>query len=84
MDFKAFIRMKKLEEIYSRMSDDDKRLYVLMTMQDKSHEEIMKAIEEVKRQADKNHHSFTSDLLANISGNAIFDSLVWIGSKLIR
>lgn len=32
----------------------------------------------------KNRHSFLSDLLANVSGNAIWDAAVWLGSRLIR
>jgi len=84
MNYRALMRRKLFEEMYDRLSEDDKRLYIQMTMQDKDHKEIMQALRELESKADMNRHSFASDLLANISGNAIFDGLVWVGSKLLK
>ena len=78
------MRRKLFEEIYDRLSDEEKRLYIQLSMQDRDHQEIMKALSELNNKADNNHHSFASDLLANISGNAIFDGVVYITSKLIK
>ena len=77
-------RRKLLEQIYYKMSDEEKRTFVQLSMQNKDHKEIMAALNELKQKADGNHHSFTSDLIANISGNAIFDGTVWLLSRLIR
>ena len=84
MDYRAMMRRKLLEQMYDRMTDDEKRLYIQMTMQDRDHREIMQALNELSRKADKNHHSFALDLGANLAGNAAWDSLLWLGSKLIK
>ena len=84
MDYRAMMRRKLLEQMYDRMTDDEKRLYVQMTMQERDHREIMQALNELSRKADKNHHSFALDLGANLAGNAAWDSLIWLGSKLIK
>ena len=70
--------------MYDRMSDEEKRLFIQLTMQDKDYREIMQALQELKQKADSNHHSFTSDLVANISGNAIFDGVVYLFSRLFK
>ena len=84
MNYRAMMRRKLLEQMYDRMTDDEKRLYIQMTMQDRDHREIMQALNELSRKADKNHHSFALDLGANLAGNAAWDSLIWLGSKLIK
>ena len=84
MNYRAIMRRKLLEQMYDRMTDDEKRLYIQMTMQDRDHREIMQALNELSRKADKNHHSFALDLGANIAGNAAWDSLIWLGSKLLK
>lgn len=70
--------------MYSRMSDEEKRMFVQMTMQDRDHQEIMQALQQLSKKADGNHHSWLSDFGANIAGNAVFDSAVWLFSKLFR
>lgn len=84
MDYRALMRRKLLEQMYDRMTDEEKRLYVQMSMQNRDHREIMQALSELSKKADKNHHSFALDLGANIAGNAAWDSLLWIGSKLLK
>ena len=84
MNYRSMMRSKLLEQMYDRMTDDEKRLYIQMTMQDRDHREIMQALNELSRKADKNHHSFVLDLGANIAGNAAWDSLLWLGSKLLK
>ena len=84
MNYRALMRRKFLEQMYDKLSDEDKRLYVQMAMQDKDHREIMQALNSLSRKADKNHHSFALDLGANIAGNAVWDSVIWLGSRLLR
>ena len=45
-------------------------------MQNKDHNEIMASLNELKRKAESNHHSFVSDFGANIAGNAAWDGLL--------
>ena len=82
--YRALMRRKLLERIYNDMSEEEKRVFVQLSIQDKDHEEIITALNELKEKANKNHHSFTSDLLANVTGNAIFDGGVYLLSRLIK
>lgn len=82
--YRELMRRKLLEQMYDNMSDEDKRTLVRLTAQSKDHSEIMSALKQLREKADSNHHSFVSDLLANISGNFITDGLLFIGRKLIR
>lgn len=84
MDYRALARKKLLEELYDKMSDEEKRLYIQMSMQDRDHKEIMQALSELKQKAEDNHHPFYSDLLANIAGNGIWDGAIWLLSRLVR
>ena len=84
MGYRELMRRQLLERLYDKMSDEEKHAFVQLTMQDKDHMEIMSALNDLKQKADNNHHSFTSDLLANVTGNAIFDGAVFVLSKLIR
>jgi hypothetical protein len=82
--YRAMMRRRLLERIYDKMSDEERRTFVQLTMQDKDHKEIMASLNELKQRAESNHHSFVSDFGANIAGNAAWDGLLWIGSKLLR
>lgn len=84
MGYKEYMRRQILEEMYERMSPEEKRTFVHLTMQDKDHKEIMDALQEISHKADNNHHSWVSDFGANLAGNAVFDGAVWLFSKLFR
>lgn len=81
----ALMRRKMLESIYERLTDEEKKLFVQMTMQNKSHSEIMQAIEQQGMQLDEIKkgqnwtRSFGSDLLANFTSAG----MLWLGSKLL-
>ena len=82
--YRALMRKKLLERIYDKMSPEEQRTFVQLTLQDKDHNEIMSALNELKEKADSNHHSFLSDFGANILGNGVYDGAVWLLSKLVR
>jgi hypothetical protein len=89
MGYRELMRRQLLERIYDKMSDEEKRIFVQLTLQDKSHSEIMAAlsqqnarIEEVSRKIGR--YPFASDLLANVAGNAITDGLIWLGKTLFK
>ena len=46
----ALLRQKMLEDIYSRMSDDEKKLFVQMALQNRSADEILQALQQQSEQ----------------------------------
>ena len=87
MDIEGYLRRQLLERIYEKMSDDEKRLFVQMTLQNKSHTEIMQALQQQQSQLSelrKHQQTFGEDFLSNIAGNAAWDGLVWLVSRLSR
>ena len=87
--YRQLMRRKLLEEIYEKLSPEDKRTFVQLTLQDRSWNEILQALRQQNAKIDDvsrriGEHPFASDLLANVAGNAITDGLAWIGRKLLR
>ena len=83
----AIARRQLLERIYNKMSDDEKRLFVQMTMQNRSHSEIMAALQQQQAQlADikKHQQTFAADFASNIAGNAAYDAALWLVRRLFR
>lgn len=83
----ALMRKKLLEEMYDRMTDDEKKLFVQMTMQQKSSDEILKTLQQQSAQLQdlrSRQQTFSQDFLSNILGNATFDGAVWLISKLFK
>ena len=83
----ALMRRKLLEEMYDRMTDEEKRTFVLMTMQNKSANDIMQAIqqnqqhlEHLVEHADRDrwYTAFGSDVAANVLTTSAF----WLFGKL--
>lgn len=86
-DYRAFLRRKLLEDMYDKMSDEEKRTFVLMTMQDSSADEIREALRNQSRQLTgikKGQQTFTEDFVSNLLANATWDSVTWLLSKLLR
>ena len=86
---RELMRRKLLEEIYDKLSPEDKRTFLQLTMEDKSRSEILQALQRQEHQiADVSKkvssHSWLSDFSSNIAGNAIWDGLLWIGSRILR
>lgn len=84
---RAVARRMLLERIYDKMSDEEKRLFVLMTMQNKSNDEILRAIqrnqqhlERLVEHADRDrwYTAFGSDVAANVLTTSAF----WLLGKL--
>lgn len=83
----ALMRRKLLEDMYDRMTDEEKRLFVMMTMQDRSSDEILQAIrqnrqrlEHLVEHADRDqwYKAFGSDVAANVLTTSAF----WLLGKL--
>lgn len=87
--YRELARRQLLEQLYDKMTDEEKKTFVMLTMENKNREEILDAlrsqgtkIDDVSRRIGK--YPFASDLLANVSGSAIWDSIVWLGSRILR
>lgn len=83
----ALMRRKMLESICERMTDEEKRLFIQMKMQNRSHKEIMSSLKQQQAQLSrlqKTQQTFASDFASNIAGNAVWDGLLWIARKLIK
>ncbi len=83
----AIARRYLLEKIYNQLSDEDKRTFVLMTMQDKSANDILQAIQQNRQHLerlvehadrDRWYTAFGSDVAANVLTTSAF----WIIGKL--
>lgn len=84
----ALMRRKLLEQMYDRMTDEEKRLFVQMTMQNKTASDIMRELklnqqklEHIVKHIDKDrwYVSFSSDVAANILTTATS----WLVGKLL-
>lgn len=83
----ALMRRKILEDIYDRMTDEEKRLFIQMTMEKKSHSEIMSALQQQQEQLrilGKRQQTFAEDFASNIAGNAVWDGLLWLAKRLFK
>ena len=88
MGYREYMRRRLLEQMYEKMSEEDKRTFVYLTMQNKDHTEIMDALtrqhEQIRRVAQKvEKQSWTTDFLSDIGANILTDSLWAIGRKLL-
>ena len=85
MNAREYMRRKVLSDIVSKMSDEDKRAYMLMCNTD-SHQEVMQALQSQQEQLKHiaNQGNFWRDFASNVAGNAAFDGAVYLASKLIK
>jgi len=89
LDIDGYLRMKLLERIYEKMSDDEKRLFVQLSMQNKSHVEIMQALQQQSAQiaqvAEKvNRQSWLTDFGSDVAANFLTDGLILLARRLFR
>ena len=88
-DYRALMRRKLLEEMYDKLSEDEKRQFVMLTMQEKDHREIMEALnlqqDQIGRVARKiERQSWMTDYGSDVAANFLTDGLIWLGAKLLR
>ena len=84
----ALMCRRLLEDIYDRMTDEEKRLFVQMTMQNKTASDIMRELklnqqklEHIVKHIDKDrwYVSFSSDVAANV----LTTTASWLIGKLL-
>lgn len=83
----AIARRMLLERIYDKMTDEEKRIFVMMTMQNKSNDKILRAIQQNRQHLqrlvehadrDKWYVAFGSDVAANVLTTSAF----WLLGKI--
>jgi len=86
MDYQGLMRRKLLEDIYDKMSDEEKRTFIQMTIQNKSREEILSALQKQSEdlQVIKRNQNWLVDFGSDVTANLFTDGLIWLGSKLFR
>lgn len=79
------MRRKLLEDIYDRMTDEEKRTFMMMTMQDASAEEIKTALTRQQAQLNRieKNQNWKVDFLSDIGANFLTDGLIYLGRKLL-
>ena len=86
MDYQGLMRRKLLEDIYDKMSDEEKRTFIQMTMQNKSRDEILSALQKQSEdlQAIRRNQNWAVDFGSDIAANFLTDGLIYLGSKLFK
>ena len=84
--YRELMRRKLLEEIYEGLSEEDKRTFIQLTMQDKSWSEIAQALQQQKTQLDRieKNQNWAVDFGSDVAANLFTDGLIWLGSKLFK
>lgn len=85
----AIARRMLLKRIYDKMTDEEKQLFVLLSMQNRSNDEILQAIQQNQRHLqqlvehadrDKWWVAFGSDVAANVLTSSAF----WLLGKFFK
>lgn len=86
MGYRELMRLELLERMYEKMTDEEKRTFIQLTMQDKSHQEIMDELVKQRTQLERieRGQNWKVDFLSDVGANFLTDGLVWLGSKLLR
>jgi len=89
MSIDELSRAELLRRIYDKMSDEEKRTFIMMHLNGRSNDDIMKAlasqsqqITDIQEHVDKNH--WLSDFGANIAGNAAYGAAIWLLGRIIK
>ena len=78
MTIRELLRRRMLVDLYNNLSESDKRCLLQSFNEGDRQEQTLARIEsKIDRQ------TFTKDLLANVSGNAISYALYWVGRTLL-
>ena len=86
MDYQGLMRRKLLEDIYDKMSDEEKRTFIQMTMQNRNRDEILSALQKQSEdlQAIRRNQNWAVDFGSDIAANFLTDGLIYLGSKLFK
>ena len=85
----ALMRRKLLESIYDRMTDEERRLFVQMALQNRSTDEILQALQQqsvqIAQVAEKvNRQSWLTDFGSDVAANFFTDGVILLARRLFR
>ena len=80
----GLIQKKAFLDAFKSLSNEQREMFFALTQKDKHFVEIKEQLNAIQRQAEKNKYSFGTDLLANVTGNVITDSAIYVLSKLFK
>lgn len=83
------LRQKILENIYERMSDEEKKLFVQMTLQQRSTDEIINVLQSQRQQIERmaqrlESQSWLTDFGSDVAANFTTDGIIWLARRLLR
>ena len=89
MDYRGLMRRQLLEKIYNKMSPEEKRLFIQLTLENKDHLEIMDALRQQRTQIDGivdkvSKQNWLTDFGSDIAANFLTDGIIWLASRLFR
>lgn len=89
MDGNALLRRQLLESIYDKMSPEEKRMFAMMSLQQRSADEILQALQrqhaDISRMAGKmERQSWWTDFSSDILANFTTDGMIWLVRRLFR
>ena len=81
------MRLRLLEGICGKMTDEDRRLLVRTALERKDCRDIMAALENQGRELSdirRRQQTFKEDFLSNILGNALWGGLSWLAGRVLK
>ena len=86
MGYRELMRRQLLEQIYDKMSDEEKRTFIQLTLSNANANEIKEALNHQQEQLNRIEKSqnWFVDFGSDVAANFLTDGLIWIGSKLLR
>ena len=86
MDYSELIKRKLLEQIFEKMSEEEKQSFIQLQMQSKSHNEIMSALSKQQNDLEqiKKKQNWKTDFLSDIAANFTTDGIIYLGAKLLK
>lgn len=84
MGYRELQRRILLEQIYDKMSDDEKRTFIQLTLMNADAKEIKEALSSQKEQLDRieRGQNWYVDFGSDVAANLFTDGLLYLGSKL--
>ncbi len=86
MDVHELMRREMLGRMYDKMSEEEKRMLVLMTLEGRNHKEVMEELfkqNEKLAEIAKKEGGWATDFLSDVGANILTDSLIAIGRLLM-
>ena len=82
-------RRQLLERIYDKMTDEERRTFALLSMQDRGADEILRAVRQNQRHLERIVEHIDRDkwwvaFSGDVAANFLTDGLAWLARRLFR